>query len=124
MLLRPKRPAQARLVLCALVAVVVPTPVGLGADGFAPVPTAADTDPQVTIAALGARATQVAELTRDAADRGTGRESGPFVALVTVSMLSSLGVGIVALRRRRLGEPASVRTSAPTVAGSSPPSPA
>ena len=102
MLRRSKRPIVLRRLLCGCGAMLVLTTSALGAEGFAPRPAQTGRDPQDVVASLAARAEQVAQLTRDAAGRGTGRESGSFVAVMTVSMLSSLGVGIVAARRRRL----------------------
>ena len=117
MLRRSKRPIVFRRLLCGCGVVLVLTTNALGAEGFAPKPAQTGRDPQDVVASLAARAEQTAQLTRDAAGRGTGQESGPFVALLTVSMLSSVGVGVVAARRRRLRGVRSPGLAPATVSG-------
>ena len=109
--------------VCAIAALVAPASGALGAAGVSPVDPSSSQKAQAAISALGERAQQVAQLTRDAAGGGTGRESGPFVVLVTVSVISSFGVGVVAARRRRVRVSAPVRNAAQPVSGPSPAAP-
>lgn len=86
-----------------------------GPAGGAPSPSQRSAGQQAG-ALLGTSAIEASEYASDLAARGSGRESGAFVVLVSLSSLSALTIGAVGLGRRRRAREVHRRGEAVTAA--------